>query len=121
MSGDVYVRFCGLSITHKYYNLTAISHLSAISTIRFHPRQSTRVPGGPSIFLAKYPPSFAISISTSAIVGGVVDRVLSREDLTISAVHSSSDKNSEQGTVGFVRAINVTINSRQATILITVR
>lgn len=53
MVRDPYVGWCGLSITHKSQNLKASDHPSAISISRFHPRHSTRVPGGPSIFLAK--------------------------------------------------------------------
>jgi hypothetical protein len=46
-------RCCGLNITHKYHSIKAMDHPSAKSINRFHPRQSTRVPGGPSFFLAK--------------------------------------------------------------------
>ena len=110
-----------LSITHKYQILKAKDHPSTISINRFQPRQSTRVPGGPSPFLAKYPPSLAIDIMTSAMEGEVKDWLPLRDDLATSIEHSSSDNKSEAGSVGLVRAINVTINSRQATMLITVR
>ena len=50
--------------------------------------------------------------------GGVVGLLPLRDDLAASIVHSSSDNNFEQGMEGFVRAINVIVNRRQATILI---
>jgi len=53
--------------------------------------------------------------------GGVACKLQLRDDLAASAIHSNLDNKTEHGREGFVRAINVIINSRQATILITVR
>jgi hypothetical protein len=52
-----------------------MDHPSTRSINRFHPRHSTRVPGGPSFFLAKYPPSLAIDIGASAMEGGAAGRL----------------------------------------------
>ena len=48
------------------------------------------------------------------MVGDTVGRAVTREDLIVSTVHSGFDKNPEQGSEGFARAINVIMNNRHA-------
>ena len=55
------------------------------------------------------------------MVGATVGRAVAREDLIVSTVHSGFDKNPEQGSEGFARAINVIMNNRHAIILMSMR
>ena len=99
----------------------AIDQPSVRSVNRFHPRHRASVPGGPSQFLAKYPPNLAINITASAIVGASVGAAVARDDLIVSTVHSTFERNGEQGSDGLVRAINVIMNNLQATMLMSMR
>ncbi len=67
------IRWCGLSITHKSHPLVAKSQPWVKSVRRFHPRHRGIVPGCPSCFLARNPPSRAIQMTASrreGVVGG---------------------------------------------------
>ena len=55
------------------------------------------------------------------MLGATVGGAVVREDLIVSTVHSGFDKNPEQGSAGFARAINVIMNNRHAIILISMR
>ena len=118
---EPYARWCELTITHKAHDCLARLQPSVKSANLFHPRHSASVPGGPSLFLAKYPPSLAIHTSASAMVGETAGGLRFLEDLIDSTVHSCSERNCEQGKDGFVRAINVIMNNLHPTMLMTVR
>ena len=79
------------------------------------------VPGGPSLFLARYPPNLAIHVTASAMDGGTVGRSLFFVTLMDRTVHSCSERKVEQGMDGLVRTMRVTVKIRHATMLMSTR
>jgi hypothetical protein len=94
---------------------------SARAASRFHPRQSVRVPGRPSLLRARKPPSLAIQVTTSPAHGGSLGGGFFLCVLRNRTCHSSSARNCVHGVSGVALAMSVIMNRRQATMLMTIR
>jgi len=101
--------------------LLASSAPSRILANVFIPLQIWVIPGWPSFFLARNPPSCAIQVTDCFRDGGLWLAVGSLVNFAARSFHSTSSRKIRHGVSGATRATNVIQRILQATILITAR